>query len=118
MNIDVYWRDDDLGRGPAASLFVHGCEAVRLDCFGGDQGHLHLWLDGKVGRRWYFPPAPATEHVERAAFELARNHAMLLGVCRDPRLEGVKLQSARMEAAAQAAREALLSLLRERAVSN
>jgi hypothetical protein len=112
--LDVYWRDDDLGRGPAASLHARGVEVLRLDCFGGDQGHLHLNLGSGVSPRWYFAPGTAEEHIERACFELEHNFAIALSVCRDPALEGLKLRGVRMAEVAAEARGRLLALLAER----
>jgi hypothetical protein len=111
--LDVYWRDDDLGRGPAASLYARGVEVLRLDCFGADQGHLHLNLGTGAGRRWYFPPATAADHIERACFELERNFAIALAVCPDPALAGLSLRGDQMAEVAAKARSRLLALLDE-----
>jgi hypothetical protein len=113
VDLDVYWRDDDLGRGPAASLYVRGVEVLRLDCFGGDQGHLHLNLGDGVSRRWYFQPGTAAEHIDRACFELERNFFIILSVCRDPAIEGITLRGARMAEVAAGARSRLFTLLAE-----
>jgi hypothetical protein len=106
--IEVYLRQDEHGRGPAASLHVAGVELLRLDCFGGDQGHLHLDLGGELSRRWYFPPGSVEDHCERAAFELGRNFAVALAASRHPAVRGAVLSRTKMERAAAAAREALL----------
>lgn len=113
--LDVYWRDDDLGRGPAASLHVRDVEVLRLDCFGGDKAHLHLNLGGGVTPRWYFPAGTAAEHVDRACFELEHNFAIALSVCRNPALEGIRLGGARMAEVAEDARRRLLALLAKHA---
>ena len=42
VRLEVYWRDDEGGHGPASSLYVLGEEVFRFDCFGGDQGHYHF----------------------------------------------------------------------------
>ena len=75
----VYWSDvPNVGRGPSASLFVLREEVLRLDCFGGSEGHMHLnpeqqRLSGRVGVRLYFQDGSRAEHVDRAAFELIAN---------------------------------------------
>ncbi len=75
----VYWSDvPNVGRGPSASLSVLREEVLRLDCFGGSEGHMHLnpeqqRLSGRVGVRLYFQDGSRAEHVDRAAFELIAN---------------------------------------------
>ena len=34
VRLEVYWRDDRAGYGPAASVFAYDQEILRLDCFG------------------------------------------------------------------------------------
>ncbi len=73
----VFWSDvPNVGRGPSASLFVLREEILRLDCFGGSEGHMHL--NPKQQRffgpaRLYFQDGSRAEHVDRAAFELIAN---------------------------------------------
>ncbi len=79
----LYWSDvPDVGSGPSASLYVlDDIEVLRLDCFGDDLGHMHInpteqELTGRlrgVSARIYFPEGTRSDHVDRAAFELARN---------------------------------------------
>ncbi len=75
----VYWSDvPNVGRGPSPSLSVLREEVLRLDCFGGSEGHMHLnpeqqRLSGRVGVRLYFQDGSRAEHVDRAAFELIAN---------------------------------------------
>lgn len=75
----VYWSDvPNVGRGPSASLFVLREEVLRLDCFGGSEGHMHLnpeqqRFSGRVTARLYFQDGSRAEHVDRVAFELIAN---------------------------------------------
>ncbi len=75
----VYWSDvPNVGRGPTASLFVLREEVLRLDCFGGSEGHMHLnpeqqWFFGRITARLFFQDGSRAEHVGRAAFELIAN---------------------------------------------
>lgn len=82
LRIDVYWSDvPGVGRGPSASVFAHDAEVMRLDCFGGSNGHMHLnpfqaeRIAGRVQTtpRIYFPAGSHRDHIERARFELRRN---------------------------------------------
>ncbi len=71
----IYWRNAGYVRdGPSASLFVLREEVLRLDCYGGSLGHMHLnprqqWPYGTL----YFQDGSRVEHVDRAAFELIAN---------------------------------------------
>ena len=40
VRVEVYWRSDRGGHGPAASLYFYDDEVLRFDCFGGDEGAL------------------------------------------------------------------------------
>lgn len=76
MTLDVYWFESEVGVGPAASLYVYDDEVMRLDCFGGDAGHLHFNMrqsSRNGGGRFYFLPGTIEEHIDRATFDLTRN---------------------------------------------
>lgn len=81
VTLETYWSDvPGVGRGPSASLFVLEEEVLRLDCFGGAEGHMHFNPEqahltaGRPSPRIYFQPASIPEQIDRAAFELIRNH--------------------------------------------
>ena len=49
VRLEVYWRNDRAGYGPAASVYAYNQEILRLDCFGeakkhGGKGHCHINL--------------------------------------------------------------------------
>jgi hypothetical protein len=71
--LEVYWRDDAGGHGPAASLYIHDDEVFRFDCFGGDQGHCHYNLRQTRGQRWYYEEGTVQENIDRSVFELTKN---------------------------------------------
>lgn len=106
--VDAYWRDDQFGRGPAASLYVNDAEVLRLDCFAGSEGHLHVNWDGRLAERWYFPEGTVREHIARAAFELATNAQLCLRMNRDPAIHATRLDRSRLKAAAEQMRITLL----------
>lgn len=105
----VGWADvSGIGQGPAASLYVHDEEVLRLDCFGGTEGHMHLnpeqnKLILKHGSaRIYFEPGSCEAHIARAAFELTKNvpAALLtnkLSRVRDYEFDRNRLSSAAIE---------------------
>ena len=60
VRLEVYWRDDRAGYGPAASVFAYDQEILRLDCFGeakkqGGTGHCHINLKQNRARQWMYP---------------------------------------------------------------
>jgi len=111
--VEAYWRDDRAGRGPAASVYAHDQEVLRLDCFGGDQAHFHVNLT-QAAVRWYYPPCTVAENIERAAFDLATNLRFCLRHNRDPEIRALRPDAARMAAVSAEVRAHLLSLLAAR----
>ena len=80
VRLEVYWNTNPLGPGPAMSLFVLDEEVLRVDCFGGKTGHMHinpvqvnLPLRWEITPRYFFPPGSKKDHVERGVFELTTN---------------------------------------------
>ncbi len=79
----VHWSDfPPVGSGPSASLYILQQEVMRLDCFGGDDGHMHFnpeqcylinRLDKSTIPRIYFPAGSRQDHIARATFELKYN---------------------------------------------
>ena len=78
VQLEVYWRNDKAGYGPAASVYAHGQEVLRLDCFGeakkhGGKGHCHINLKQTKVRQWMYPPATVKDHIEHAMSDLRQN---------------------------------------------
>ena len=80
--LEVYWaRVPVAGGGPAASLFILKEEVLRIDCFGGQFGHMHfnpmqdrLLKEFRFTHlRIYFQPGSILQQIERSAFELTHN---------------------------------------------
>lgn len=78
--LEVYWNTNPLGPGPSASLFVLDEEVLRVDCFGGKTGHMHinpvqanLLLAWETTPRYFFPPDTIEGHIDRCLFELTTN---------------------------------------------
>jgi len=110
MRLDVCWSDvPGVGSGPSASLFVSGAEVLRLDCFGGVEGHMHLnpaQSDPIAGRvqvtpRVYFPVGSRRQHVERAAFELRQNVPAAVSTNLLPHVQRAPLDPALLATAAE-----------------
>ena len=78
--LEVYWsRVPGVGWGPSASLFVLGEEILRLDCFGGADGHMHFNPEqahltaGWPAPRIRFGPGTIPDQIARGVFELKTN---------------------------------------------
>ena len=107
--LDVYWTVVDQGAGPCASLFVLEEEVLRLDCFAGNQAHMHLNpvqlnlpLPWEITPRIAFPPGDAQAQINRAAFELETNTVTALQMNQLARLREFRIER---EALAQAAKQ-------------
>jgi hypothetical protein len=117
VRLDVYWLKPPFGPGTAASLYAGSHEIMRLDCLGGERGHMHLGI-GDAQRlapaappRLYFPPGSVAEHVERAAFELEHNAAFAAATSLRRKVRSLSLHPERLSVAAAAMRSAMLALL-------
>lgn len=122
IRYEVYWRQDEGGDGPAASVYAFDLEILRLDLFGEDRGHLHFDVGGAVGTRLWFPPGTMRDHVERGAFELGHNLRAYLQISRDERCNRLgavgALDPELPRKAADEARSAMLRMLDERRPSS
>jgi len=116
VRLAVYWLKAPFGPGPAASLYAGRHEIMRLDCLGGERGHMHLGigdaqcLSPGAPQRLYFPAGGMAEHVERAAFELERNAPYATATS----LRALALDREELRAAAAAMRAAMLAMLERR----
>jgi hypothetical protein len=106
--LEVYWRDDAGGHGPAASLYIHNDEVFRFDCFDGTEGHCHVNLRQTRGQRWYYPKGTVQEHIDRSVFELTHNVPFCLRTHQNEDIQAVKIDQAQLEQAAGQMRTKLL----------
>ena len=97
--LQVYWRDDVGGRGPAASLYVYDDEIMRFDCFGGDNGHCHFNLRQTRGRRWMYPKDSFQDHIHQSLFDLRTNLTFCLKTYQDQRIQEMQIAQERLEPA-------------------
>lgn len=99
--LEVYWRDDAGGRGPAASLYVYDDEIMRFDCFGDDNGHCHFNLRQTRGRRWMYPNGSFQDHIKQSLFDLKTNLTFCLKTHQDERIQEIQIAQESLEQAAQ-----------------
>ena len=108
VRLEVYWRDDEGGHGPASSLYVLEEEVFRFDCFGGDQGHYHFNLRQNRGQRWYYEESTVQENIDRSVFEMTKNLPFCLWTNHDSNVQSVKIDQEKLDWAADQMREKLL----------
>ncbi len=97
VRLEVYWRDDAGGRGPAASLYVYDDEIMRFDCFGSDNGHCHFNLRQTRGRRWMYPAGSFRDHIQQSLFDLRTNLTFCLQTHQDERVQSVEVAQEKLE---------------------
>ncbi len=112
LRLDVYWRDDKAGFGPAASVYAYDKEVLRLDCFGeakkqGGKGHCHMNLEQTGGRQWMYPPGSVTEHIDHAIHDLRQNLNFCLVTNPDEKIQEIKVSSKTIEPIAEKAEKDL-----------
>ena len=108
--LQVYWRDDAGGRGPAASLYVYDDEIMRFDCFGGDNGHCHFNLRQTRGRRWMYPEGSFQDHIRQSIFDLQTNLTFCLRTHQDERIQEIQISQESIKQAARKMETYLLEL--------
>ncbi len=116
--LEVYWNTNPLGPGPAASLYVLDEEVLRLDCFGGATGHMHinpvqanLALPWTTTPRYMFPPDRLEAHIDRSVFELTKNTQAALQTNLLGRVRSFTIESARLVDAAEQMKTQMFDLL-------
>ena len=112
VHLDVYWRDDKAGFGPAASVYAYDKEVLRLDCFGdaknrGGKGHCHMNLEQTGGRQWMYPQGSVSDHIEHAVHDLKRNLNFCLATNPDEKIKEIKVSSKTIEPIAEKAEKSL-----------
>ena len=117
----VHWSDfPPVGSGPSASFYVLEEEVMRIDCFGGNDGHMHFnpaqdyfnsRLDLARTPRIYFPEGSRQEHVDRATFELKRNIPAALAMNVLPNIQNYSLDARELEAASEQMHQIMSEML-------
>ena len=105
--LEVFWKVLTIGRGPAVSLYVHGEEVLKIDCFGAGKGHYHVnarqWSRARPGivQRIYLREPTVEAQIERAVFELQQNAPVYLQQNDDPRIRGFVMDPAKLREATE-----------------
>jgi hypothetical protein len=105
--MEVYWVSDPVGPGPGASIYIHGDEVMRFDCFGSDLGHYHFnirqakFVPAGELTRIFFPEGSVQDHIANAVVQLRRNLDYGRGMSLDPHVRSVVLDQKALDQAAQ-----------------
>ena len=96
--VQVFWKKMSFGKGPALSLFVLDEEILRIDCFGEAAAHIHaaMFLPNEGENRLWMPEATIPEQIERACFELYRNHQYYQCRVPNPQIRAIKIHREKM----------------------
>ena len=118
VRLEVYWRNDNAGYGPAASVYAHNQEVLRLDCFGeakkhGGKGHCHINLKQTKARQWMYPPGTVKNHIEHAMHDLRQNLKFCLITNPDENIQQTTVEPEVLEPIAQQAEEKLLGFMKQ-----
>lgn len=111
--LDVFWKHLDIGLGPAFSVVINDEEILRVDCFGPDDGHMHVafFMPEKGTNRLYFPENTRSEQIDRGLFEINRNLRYYLDRMVDPDIRAFEPDAERLASATMEAREILKAFL-------
>lgn len=119
--MEVYWVSEPVGPGPGASIYMHGDEVLRLDCFGSDLGHYHFnvrqsrFLPKGELTRIYFQPGTVQQHIDNGVFQLVKNLDYGRGMNVDPKVRLIELDPDAINVAAKFMRQEMMRINTERA---
>jgi hypothetical protein len=118
VRLEVYWRDDKAGYGPAASVYAHDQEVLRLDCFGeakqhGGKGHCHVNLKQTKARQWMYPPGTVKDHIEHAMSDLKQNLGYCLVTNPDEKIQQTKVDAEVLEPIVQQAEKKMMGFMKQ-----
>lgn len=118
LTIEVFWKVEHpfLGRGPSAVVYIGNKSVLKFDCFGAEQGHLHIYALEKSGKqrlRIFLREQTAEEQVARAEFELFWNLESYLGASRLERARNFVIFEKDLEVAAKKMGDRMRQFLRD-----
>jgi len=116
VRVEVYWRDDRAGYGPAASIYAYDQEILRLDCFGEDNGtkgtgHCHINLRQTKARQWQYRPGSVRDHIEQAMHDLQENLNYCLQTNTDEKIQQTIIHSETLKPITQQVEEKMLGFM-------
>jgi len=107
IDIYVFWKSLEHGRGTSSSLFVHGNEIFRFDCFGENRGHYHInlgefrSLSDMDQNRYLFSERTKPEQIEKSANILGAKIEAYLKTHRSKKIRNVQIDFVKLKQAMQ-----------------
>jgi hypothetical protein len=113
----AFHKDLDFGRGPALSLYVHGLEVLKFDCFGPGVGHFHV--QPHEATRLMMAERSMRGQVIRAVREIKINAELYVTWSTDASVGSFRFDKSALDQAAAKAKTLLMhySALYERSVN-
>ena len=114
-NLEVYWREDKLGIGPAASVYIYNREVLRFDCFGEEEGHFHISTPYKgsiASDRIYYTEKNVEDQIDRTFFEIKTNIFSYINMHPSKRIRGIQLDKKNLENSAIEMKKIMLDYYR------
>ena len=118
VRLEVYWRDDQAGYGPAVSIYAYDQEVLRLDCFGEEndkkgRGHCHVNLRQTRARQWNYLPGTVKDHIGQAMHDMRENLNYCLQTNVDERIQNTTVDSSTLEPIARQVEAKMLRFMNQ-----
>ena len=116
VRLEVYWRDDRAGYGPAVSIYAYDQEVLRLDCFGEEndkkgKGHCHINLRQTRARQWNYLPGSVSDHIRQAMHDMRHNLNYCLHTNTDEKIQQTTVDSETLEPIARQVEAKMLGIM-------
>jgi len=109
LDLIVYWKVLDIGKGPAAVLKVHETEVLKFDCFGMEKGHFHVAPN--YGKRIFFQDNTAIEQIERTVQELNVNAQYYLNQLEQAHIRSITIEVEKLKDSTEIAKRKMIEFL-------
>lgn len=106
VELIVYWKVLQIGRGPAVILQAYGKEILKFDCFGKGEGHYHTAPD--YGKRIFFDEETVSAQINRTSIELKENAQSYLKRQEDSRIQNIELDQKKLVKAVHQAEKRMI----------
>jgi hypothetical protein len=111
LELVVYWKTLEIGKGPALILQAHGKEILKFDCFGKDDGHFHAAPEFQ--KKIFFEEETASGQIEHTVRELKEKAQFYLEKQGEDHIRKVKINQENLCAAVVQAKKKMLNFLED-----
>lgn len=110
VNLIVYWKVLQVGKGPALILKAHGKEVLKFDCFGRGDGHYHVAPN--YAERIFFEEQTASAQIERTSKELKEKAQFYLENQKEENIRIIKIDQEKLIHAIDLAKSKMIYFLK------